>query len=77
MQAFKSGDKQVVEQLLPRIRPAVVRTTFHAFMFHQRFSISNHGSQPLLHLAAYWGWKDITILLVTDGTQLRSKLERR
>ena len=31
--AFKSGNKRVAEQLLPSIRPAVVRTTFKFNIF--------------------------------------------
>ena len=31
--AFKSGNEQVAEQLLPNIRPAVVRTTFQSRMY--------------------------------------------
>ena len=60
VKAFKWGNKQMVEQLLPRIRPAVVRTTFQSHRF-----IGSVAMVSLLHLAAYWGWKDITILLVT------------
>ena len=56
--AFKSGNKQVAEQLLPSIRPAVVRTTFESFYYGNVESVS------LLHLAAYWGWKDVAICLV-------------
>ena len=61
MLAFKRGNKQWAEQLLPRIRPAVVRTT-HATFGSLRFIVE---MVSLLHLSAYWGWKDITILLVT------------
>ena len=57
--AFKSGNKQVAEQLLPSIRPAVVRTTFKFWFFRSVAMVS------LLHLAAYWGWKDIAVCLVT------------
>ena len=49
--AFKSGNKKVAEQLLPSIRPAAVRTTFW-------FYVSSVAMVSLLHLAAYWGWKD-------------------
>ena len=49
--AFKRGNKQVADKLLPSIRPAVVRTTFvFRFFGHYVAMIS------LLHLAAYWGW---------------------
>ena len=60
--AFTSGKKRMAEQLLPRIIPAVVRTTFQS----PQFSIpSVVGMVSLLHLAAFWGWKDICQLLVT------------
>ena len=42
--AFKSGNKQVAEELLPSIIPAVVRTTFE-------FDISILAMVSLLHLA--------------------------
>ena len=59
VQAFKSGNKQVAEQLIPSIkRPAVVRTTFESFYY------GNVAKVSLLHLAAYWGWKDVAIRLV-------------
>ena len=57
--AFHSGNKQVAEQLLPMIRPAVVRIRFKARMYPLGVAMVS-----LLHLAAHWGWKDIAICLV-------------
>ena len=54
--AFKNGNKRMAEQLLTCIRPAVVRTTFSPLSLAREVS--------LLHLAAYWGWKDIAVCLV-------------
>ena len=56
--AFKSGNKLVAEQLLPRIpQPAAITTTFE---FNSRyFPVS------LLHLAAYWGWRNVVTALVS------------
>ena len=59
--AFKSGNKKVAEQLLSSIRPAMVRTTLHSRMY----LLGSVAVVSLLHLAAYWGWKDIAICLVT------------
>ena len=59
--AFKSGNKQVAEKLLPSTKPADVRTTFQSLRFVGGTVVA---MVSLLHLAAYWGWKDITILLV-------------
>ena len=60
VKAFKRGNKQVAEHLFPSITPAVVRTTFESRMYP--FSVA---MVSLLHLAAYWGWKDLAICLVT------------
>ena len=58
--AFKSGNKLVAEQLLPRIpQPAAITTTFE---------FSRHGVLALvslLHLAAYWGWRNVVTALVS------------
>ena len=59
VETFKSGNKQVAEQLLPNIRPTVVRTTFKFWYYSSVAMVS------LLHLAAFRGWKDIAICLVT------------
>ena len=58
--AFKSGNKRVAEQLQTRIKPAFVRTTFQTFSDTPR----SIGNVSLLHLAAYWGWKDVAVCLV-------------
>ena len=60
--AFKSGNKLVAEQLLPRIphaQPAAITTTFE-------FSSSGLlALVSLLHLAAYWGWRNVVTALVS------------
>ena len=61
--AFKTGNKSMAERLLPhttRPRPADVITSFKF-----RSLVATVTMVFLLHLAAYWGWKDIVILLVT------------
>ena len=61
--AFKGGDIDVVEQLLTRIRSDVVRllrTRFRSLTVRGRMV----SMVSLLHLAAYWGWKDIAVCLV-------------
>ena len=58
--AFKSGNKLVAEQLLPRIpQPAAITTTF----VFSRYPVVALVS--LLHLAAYWGWKNVVTALVS------------
>ena len=58
--AFKSGNKLVAEQLLPRIpQPAAITTTFE-------FSSSGLlALVSLVHLAAYWGWRNVVTALVS------------
>ena len=60
--AFKSGNKLVAEQLLPCIpEPATITTTFKmSDLFMSAISLVS-----LLHLAAYWGWRNIIIALVS------------
>ena len=59
--AFKSGNKLVAEQLLPRIpQPAAITTTFK---FGSRYPLLALVS--LLHLAAYWGWRNVVTALVS------------
>ena len=59
--AFKSGNKLVAEQLLPRIpQPAAITTTFE---FSSRYPLLALVS--LLHLAAYWGWRNVVTSLVS------------
>ena len=61
--AFKTGNTHEVEQLLPRIRPAAVRTKF---LSSQTLGFPREVNMiSLLHLAAYRGWKDIVVRLVT------------
>ena len=57
--AFKSGNKLVAVQLLPRIpQPAAITTTF-------KFSYGVLALVSLLHLAAYWGWRNVVTALVS------------
>ena len=58
--AFKNGNKLVAEQLLPSIaQPATITTTF-------KFSVYGTVSLvSLLHLAAYWGWRNVITSLVS------------
>ena len=60
--AFKSGDKLVAEQLLPSIpQPATITTTFKmSGLYSREISLVS-----LLHLAAYWGWRNIVNALVS------------
>ena len=60
--AFKKGEKSTAKQLLnlASIRLAAVRTKFQSFRFMGMVTMVS-----LLHLAAYWGWKDVVVLLVT------------
>ena len=60
--AFKNGNKLVAEQLLPGIpEPATITTTFKmSDLFYSAISLVS-----LLHLAAYWGWKNIVNALVS------------
>ena len=60
--AFKSGNKHLAEQLLPNTRPSDVRTTF---WLRRGTSAYIASMVSLLHLAAYWGWTDISAVLVT------------
>ena len=59
--AFKSGNKLVVEQLLPRIPQPTARsiTTTFDFRYLPLALVS------LLHLAAYWGWRNVVTALVS------------
>ena len=59
--AYKSGNKLVAEQLLPRIpQPVAITTTFE---FNSRYLPLALVS--LLHLAAYWGWRNVVTALVS------------
>ena len=58
--AFKSGNKLVAEQLLPRIpQPVAITTTFKFSYFPVVALVS------LVHLAAYWGWRNVVTALVS------------
>ena len=60
--AFKEGNKCMAEHLLTHttIPPA---TTFHSLCFWDKAKVVALVS--LLHLAAYWGWTDVVICLVS------------
>ena len=60
--AFKNGNKLMAEQLLPSIpQPATITTTFECRMFYSKLI----SLVSLLHLAAYWGWMDVVIALIS------------
>ena len=59
--AFKSGNKLVAEQLLPRIpQPVAITTTFEFSSRYLPLALVS-----LLHLAAYWGWRNVVTALVS------------
>ena len=60
--AFKNGNKLVAEQLLPSIpEPATITTKFKmSDLYYGAISLVS-----LLHLAAYWGWRNIVNALVS------------
>ena len=58
---FKNGNKLMALQLLPSIpQPATITTTFKSRLFYSELSLVS-----LLHLAAYWGWRNVVIALVS------------
>ena len=62
--AFKKGDKLLAQQIFDS-NPCYFRcelTTFQSLLYNKR----PVGKVSLLHLAAYWGWKDFTERLVTS-----------
>ena len=61
VRSFKSGNKLVAEQLLPRIpEPAAIVTTFEFSGFYGVLALVS-----LVHLAAYWGWRNVVTALVS------------
>ena len=61
--AFKNGNKLMAEQLLPSIsQPATITTTFKSRL---RLGPTGLSLVSLLHLAAYWGWRNVVNLLVS------------
>ena len=70
--AFKEGNKLMAEQLLSPIpQPAAVTTTFE-------FKSKLMRNVSLLHLAAYWGWKDVvTELVCVYGCSVMCKDENK
>ena len=59
--AFKNGNKLMAEQLLPSIpQPATITTTFKSRLYPFALSLVS-----LLHLAAYWGWRNVVTSLVS------------
>ena len=57
--AFKN--KLMAEQLLPSIpQPATITTTFKSRLYRTELSLVS-----LLHLAAYWGWRNVVTALVS------------
>ena len=61
--AFVNGNKREAEQLLPRIRAAVVRTTRFEFSAGWLFS----ALVSLLHVAAFHGWLDVVANLIINN----------
>ena len=60
--AFKTGDKIVAENLLPRVlQPSGIVVTFDFDVYKDMLRAA---SVSLLHLAAFWGWMDTVITLV-------------
>ena len=60
--AFKNGNKLMAEQLLPSIpQPAIITTTFLSIRFYTELI----SLVSLLHLAAYWGWRNVVTSLVS------------
>ena len=58
---FKNGNKLMAEQLLPSIpQPATITTTFKSKLLPVMLSLVS-----LLHLAAYWGWRNVVTALVS------------
>ena len=60
--AFQSGEKRMAEELFPHIKSADVRISFRSLLPN---SASGILAGSLLHLAAYWGWKDIAVRLIS------------
>ena len=59
--AFKNGNKLMAEQLLPSIpQPATITTTFKSRLYYTELSLVS-----LLHLAAYWGLRNVVTALVS------------
>ena len=67
VEAFKYGDKQDAERLLPQlIKPANIRTAHGTAGAHMpRYNRCYTEQMSLLHLAAHYGWMDIAIDLIT------------
>ena len=61
--AFKRGNKLMAEQLLPRMPLPAVRTITTTFQLSPTWVMSS--MLTLLHIAAYWGWGDVVIALVS------------
>ena len=60
--AFKNGNKLMAEQLLPSIlQPATITTTFNSRLYLTEII----SLVSLLHLAAYWGWRNVVTSLVS------------
>ena len=70
--AFKNGNKLMAEQLLPRIpQPATITTTFKSRLYLYALSLVS-----LLHLAAYWGWRNVVTSLVSVNCAANCKDEQ-
>ena len=70
--AFKAGDKLLAQRLFDS-NPSGIRselTTFHSLQYNKQVR-----KVSLLHLAAYWGWKDFTAerLVTSHGHSIRDE----
>ena len=66
LQAFQRGNKRSVEQLLPALKSADIRTTrdFTAIV-NSGYKVTIASDSSLVHLAALHGWMDVVIDLIT------------
>ena len=63
VRAFTSGNKLMAEQLLPRIPLPAVRAVTTTFQLNADFVVCS--MVTLVHLAAYWGWRNVVTALVS------------
>ena len=63
VRAFRSGNKLMAEQLLPRIPLPAVRAVTTTFKLIPGLVLCS--MVTLLHLAAYWGWGNVVTALVS------------
>ena len=67
VKAFKTGNKPVADRLLSQTtKSPVINADVKVSFKFRSVTVVAVTMVFLLHLAAYWGWKDIVILLVTE-----------